>query len=290
MQTVQPMNYRHAYHAGNFADVVKHAALVGLLEAFKQKQTPFCYVDTHAGRGVYDLGGEEASRTREAASGVLRLLAEPRLPATLHIYANLVRSLDEHGGEREIRRYPGSPLIANLLMREQDRAVLCELHPVEASALRNLFQRHANVHVHERDGYEALRALLPPKEKRGLVLIDPPFEAQEGEFLRIQTALDSALARWPTGCYVVWYPIKLRQQVEPFRRWLKHRHLDKALTAELLLHPDNSSLRLNGCGLAIINPPWRFERTLRDILDALAQHLAQSRFSEARVEWLGSGR
>jgi 23S rRNA (adenine2030-N6)-methyltransferase len=284
------MNYRHAYHAGNFADVFKHAALIGLLESFKAKQTPFCYIDTHAGRGLYDLGGDEAQKTREAAGGVLRLLHEARLPTLLHVYINLVRSLNDRGSDRELRYYPGSPLLADLVLREQDRAVLCEMHPEEAEALRALFRRRPRVNIHERDGYEALPALLPPKEKRGLVLIDPPFEAQEDEFRVIATALEGALKRWPTGCYAVWYPIKLRQHVEPFRRWLKRQKFDKALCAELLLHPDNSSLRLNGCGLAIINPPWRFERTLEELLTALREHLAQSRYSEQRIEWLGSDR
>ncbi|HET8899201.1 MAG TPA: 23S rRNA (adenine(2030)-N(6))-methyltransferase RlmJ, partial [Rhodanobacteraceae bacterium] len=177
--TLRPMNYRHAYHAGNFADVLKHAVLVALLEAFKGKQSGFGYFDSHAGRGRYDLGGIEAQKTQEAAGGILRLLEEPRLPAALHIYTNLVRSLNTQGGEQELRHYPGSPLVADLLLREQDSVTLCELQPGEAEALRSLFRQRGRVHVHQRDGYEALRALLPPKEKRGLVLIDPPFEAQE---------------------------------------------------------------------------------------------------------------
>jgi 23S rRNA (adenine2030-N6)-methyltransferase len=279
------MNYRHAYHAGNFADVLKHSVLVGLIEALKQKQTPFCYVDTHAGRGRYDLHGEEARKTREFADGVLRLLDAARLPAALHVYLNLVRALNAGRGS-DIALYPGSPLLASLLLRDTDRALLCELQPEEAGHLRALFKADSRVAVHERDGYEALRSLLPPKEKRGLVLIDPPFEAQDGEFRLIEAALKQAQSRWPTGIYAVWYPIKLRQQLAGFYRWLRGSGFGKVLAAELLVHPDNSALRLNGSGMVIINPPWKFERQLEELLPVLAQHLAQGRFGQQRVEWL----
>lgn len=282
------MNYRHAYHAGNFADVFKHTILIGLLEALKAKRTPFCYIDTHAGRGRYDLGSEQARKTQEAADGILRLLSQSQLPSLLHIYINLVRSLNTRGAETESSSYPGSPLLAQLLLREDDRALLCETQPREALALRTLFRHQAQVHVHERDGYEALPALVPPREKRGLVLIDPPYEVQLDEFKYIQKALAAALERWPGGCYAVWYPIKLRPPLEPFKRWLREQKLPKVLIAEWLLHPDNSNLRLNGTGMAIINPPWRFQRTLEELLGALDTSLAQSRFSRHQIEWLGT--
>ena len=280
------MNYRHAFHAGNFADVFKHSILIGLLESLKQKQGAFCYFDTHAGRGRYDLRSEEAAKTREYAGGVQRLLASTRLPTALHIYVNLVRALNAaQGGELAV--YPGSPLLASLVMREQDRAILCELQPDEATALKALFRGDARFAVHERDGYEALKALAPPKQKRGLVLIDPPFEAQVGEFLQIEGALAAALARWPNATYAVWYPIKLRQHIGPFHRWLAERSgAASALVAELLLHPDNSSLRLNGCGMAILNPPWKFDRQLDELLPVLRELLAQSRYGAQKLEWL----
>lgn len=277
------MNYRHAYHAGNFADVFKHAALIALLESLKAKPAPFCYLDTHAGRGVYDLGGTQALKTREATDGVLRLLATPDAPASLRRYVDLVRSLGRSDDESGGVRYPGSPLIADALLREHDRALLCELQPDEAQVLRALFHHRKSFQVHERDGYEALRALLPPAEKRGLVLIDPPFEAQKDEFRVIQSALDDALARWPNGRYAVWYPIKLGRDIQPFHRWLKRHCPGKWLIGEFLLHPDNTDLRLNGCGLALINPPWQFERTLESLLDTLCAHLGQDGFADKRV-------
>jgi 23S rRNA (adenine2030-N6)-methyltransferase len=280
------MNYRHAFHAGNFADVFKHAIVIGLLESLKSKQTPFCYFDTHAGAGRYDLHGEQARKTREHEDGVMRLLAATRLSPQLHIYLNLVRALNANAKPHDLSVYPGSPLIASLLLRDEDRAVLCELQDDEAAKLKNLFAGDARVAVHQRDGYAALSALLPPRERRGLVLIDPPFEAQEDEFRAIETALDAAHARWPTGIYAIWYPIKLRQQTLPFQRWFVRNRIPKVLCAELLLHPDNSALRLNGCGMIVVNPPWKFDQQLQDLLSTLRQHLAQGRFGQQRVEWL----
>ncbi|MGH8042613.1 MAG: 23S rRNA (adenine(2030)-N(6))-methyltransferase RlmJ [Rudaea sp.] len=280
------MNYRHAFHAGNFADVFKHAILTGLLESLKAKQTPLCYFDTHAGAGRYDLRGEAARKTREHEAGVQRLLGATRLPAALHIYLNLVRALNSGHASHEIRTYPGSPLIASLLLRESDRAVLCEVQDDEAMQLKKLFAGDARIGVHQRDGYAALGALLPPAERRGLVLIDPPFEAQDAEFRAIETALAAALARWPSGIYAIWYPIKLRQQTLAFQRWFARKKIANVLCAELLLHPDNSALRLNGCGMVIVNPPWKFDRQLEELLPVLREHLTQSRFGQQRVEWL----
>ncbi|UXI69566.1 23S rRNA (adenine(2030)-N(6))-methyltransferase RlmJ [Tahibacter amnicola] len=171
-------------------------------------------------------------------------------------------------------------------MRDSDRAQLCELQPDEASRLREVFRGDSRMAVHQRDGYEALKGLLPPREKRGLVLIDPPFEAQEGEFRAIEEALTVAQARWPTGVYAIWYPIKLRQSIVPFHRWLKESGWRKVLAAQLLIHPDNSSLRLNGTGMVILNTPWKFDRLLEEILPVLAHHLAQGRFGQHSLEWL----
>lgn len=279
------MNYRHAFHAGNFADVLKHAVLIGLLEALKSKTAPFCYVDTHAGRGLYDLRGEEAQQTREHQDGIQRLLSAANLPGTLQRYVDLVRTFTPEPGP--LGWYPGSPLIAARLMRDDDRAILCELQPAEAEALRAALRGDRRFAVHQRDGYEALGALLPPAQKRGLVLVDPPYEAQGGEFTQIEAALDASLARWPNAIHAIWYPIKLRATTLPFHRWLRSRSgRDGALVAELLLHPDNSMLRLNGCGIAILNPPWQFERELASWLPALEKLLAQGRYGSSRLERL----
>ena len=293
LPAVTAMNYRHAYHAGNFADVLKHTVLLALVEALKAKPTPFGLVETHAGSGCYALDSKEAGKTGEYRDGISRLLfpdLHASAPQTTSLPPLLRRWLDAilalPGNEQGLKLYPGSPLQAALAMRDIDGAQLCELHPEEATRLRELFRRDARVHVHERDGYEALKALLPPREKRGLVLIDPPYEAQEAEYRLIEQALKEALQRWPGGIYAVWYPIKRRSQVQPFLRWLQHCGAKRVLRAELLVHGDDSPLRLNGSGMAIVNAPWQLDETLREPLRALARLLAQERPAEWTLDWL----
>jgi 23S rRNA (adenine2030-N6)-methyltransferase len=190
------------------------------------------------------------------------------------------------GNENGLKLYPGSPLQAANAMRDIDSAQLCELHPEEATRLHELFHRDHRVHVHQRNGYEALKALLPPKEKRGLVLIDPPYEAQDSEYRVIEKALKVALQRWPTGVYAVWYPIKLRSQVQPFHRWLQNSGVRRVLRAELLVHPDDSPLRLNGSGMVILNAPWKLDDALRDSLRVMAPMLSQGQPAQWRLDWL----
>ncbi|MGA8276679.1 MAG: 23S rRNA (adenine(2030)-N(6))-methyltransferase RlmJ [Rhodanobacteraceae bacterium] len=269
------MNYRHAFHAGNFADVLKHVVLVALIEAQQRKPAPFCYVETHAGRGRYDLGSAQALRSREYADGVQRVFDAAEGPHALQRYVELVRGVNP-GTAGKLVVYPGSPLLASLLMRDHDRAVLCELQDQEAAALRALFRNDQRIAVHRRDGYAALNALLPPNPRRGLVLIDPAFEAQETEFERIDAALDCALKRWPSGVYAIWYPIKLRRTLASFHRRLAQRgHRTEVLLAELMVRPATSALRLNGAGVAIINPPWQLAHEIARLLPALLRMLDQ---------------
>lgn len=270
------MNYRHAFHAGNFADVLKHCVLVALIEALQRKASPFCYIETHAGRGRYDLRASEAQRSPEYIDGIERLLRRTQaMPAPLQRYIDLVRGTNREGaGDPAV--YPGSPLIANRMLRSFDRALLCEIEAGEAAALKLLFRDDARVAVHQRDGYLALNALLPPRPRRGLVLIDPPFEQQESEFAQVQDALELALGRWPIGIYAVWYPIKLQRVRTPFRRWLAGlSDSHEILIVELLVRPPRSALRLNGAGMAIVNPPWCFEQDLRGLLPNLLRALDQ---------------
>lgn len=280
------MNYRHGFHAGNFADVFKHAALIGLLDALQAKPAALCYFDTHAGRARYDLHGEQARKTQEHAVGIQRLLGATSLPHALQRYVDLVHAF-QPADTAGIAVYPGSPMIAQRLLRADDRAIVCEWHEEEAAALRDALEGDTRFAIHHRDGYAALKALLPPAQKRGLVLVDPPFEAQGAEFEQVEEALANAWTRWPNATYAVWYPIKLRETIAPFHRWLRdHAERADVLVAELLLHPDNSGLRLNGCGLAIVNPPWQFDDTLGQWLPAVQDLLAQSRFGSSRIEWL----
>jgi len=204
----------------------------------------------------------------------------------LRDYLDLLRSLNPAAIGNELAHYPGSPLIATSLLRETDRAVLCELQPDEAAQLKKLFAHDARVGVHQRDGYAALGALVPPKERRGLVLIDPPFEAQDDEFRAIEAALATAYSRWPTGIYAIWYPIKLREQTRPFHRWFASRKISKTLVVELLRQPDDSALRLNGCGMVIVNPPWQFDQQLRRLMPVLQDRLKVSGPGQIRLDWL----
>ncbi len=278
------MNYRHAYHAGNFADVVKHAVLALLVDRLKAKDSAFCVLDTHAGIGRYDLRSVPAQKTGEFKSGIGRLLErETRsLPAELKPYLGAVRALNGSGG---LRWYPGSPRLVRSLMRGQDQLILFELHPEDAAALSELFARDRQVTVRQADGYIGLKAVLPPPQRRGLVLIDPPFEKRD-EFETLLRGLRQAHRRWATGQYLVWYPIKDRAPVAEFHQALKASGIERVLIAEFLLRPDDDAERLNGCGLVLINPPWKLDATLEELLSALAGILGAEKGGGARVEWL----
>ena len=279
------MKYRHACHAGNFADVMKHVAFVAALTRLTQKDRPIFLLDTHAGRGRYDLGSRDTAS--EAGRGILRLLSAlpARLPDCLARYLTLIH--DFNGGVNEpMREYPGSPLLASMLLRDQDRAAFCELQPAEADQLRAELRGDARFGVHGRDGFEALGALLPPAEKRGLAMIDPPYEAQEADFAKVADALIATAARWPQGVLMAWYPIK----VGAVAARLHHRLLDagakRLLVAELCVHPDDSRAGLNGSGLAILEPPWQFDQDLRQALPVLHKALAPDGAGRTRVEML----
>ncbi len=277
------MNYRHRFHAGNFADVLKHAVMLGALDALKLKPAPFAYLDTHAGSGVYALDAEAARKTSEFRGGIARVLDAGDLPPLLRRYLDAVRACD---AGTPLTRYPGSPWLAWYALRTQDRALLCELLPAEAVVLRSQFAGDARMHVHQRDGYAALAALLPPPEKRGLVLIDPPYEAQEDEFRSIRHGLEQALTRWPQAIYAVWYPIKLARTREPFLRWLRTCAAQQVLVAELAVRAENSPLRMNGCGVALLNPPWKLDQALSAALPVLARLLGEDGQGDSRLQWL----
>lgn len=263
------MKYRHAFHAGNFADVMKHAALVAAIARLTEKDRPLFLLDTHAGRGRYELAdaGGEAERgiVRVAAAGI-----EAAHPA-LARYLAIVRALNGGG---PLRAYPGSPLIAASLMRPGDRAAFCELQPAEAEALRREFRGDGRIGVHVRDGYEALGALLPPAEQRGLALIDPPYEDTEADFARVAEATVAAAARWPQGVLMAWYPIKVGAVASRLHRRIVAAGAKRVLAAELCVYPDDSRAGLNGSGLVTINPPWKFAEDLETILPPLHAALA----------------
>ena len=280
------MNYRHAFHAGNHADVLKHTVLLALCEALVAKPSACFALDTHAGRGLYRLDGDDARRTGEAEAGIGAVLARGTDPvlAPYRAAGDACRAAHGEGA------YPGSPWLLAHALRGQDRIACCELQPEEAVALRRSFAGDARVGVHQRDGYAAIDALLPPRAGttrfgRGLVLVDPPYEAQRAEFEPILASLRSGLLRWPQGMFVLWYPVKQRATLQPFLRRAAHLPAKSVLVAELMVRPEESALRMNGSGLLLCNPPWRFEQVLQGLLPALQGVLASAGGAH-RLQWL----
>jgi 23S rRNA (adenine2030-N6)-methyltransferase len=279
------MNYRHAYHAGNFADVVKHAVLARLVEYLKQKDKAFRVIDTHAGVGLYDLSSEEAQKTGEWRNGIARLLDVRLAPEAATLLAPYLDAVKAANPDGELLRYPGSPLIVRGLLRKQDRLSAIELHPQDSAALKSLFTDDHQVRVLELDGWLALGAHLPPKEKRGLVLVDPPFEKQ-GEFERLTEGLERAHRRWPGGIYALWYPVKDRGAVKSFREALAGSGIPKIMDIGFDIRPASGEPRLDGTGMIVVNPPFTLERELAAVLPALHGVLAEGKKAEWRVEWL----
>lgn len=247
------MNYRHAYHAGSFADVFKHALLTLLLAQLKRKDKPFCMIDTHAGIGWYDLHGEEARKTGEADGGIRAVIARPDWPDALLPYRQAVRAANL--GPVGVRRYPGSPALALALMRPRDRLIAVELHRDDFGTLKGALGADPRVALHCRDGYEAVRGLLPPPIRRGLVLIDPPFERAD-EAVRAARAVAEAATRWPTGQIALWYPIKAIGARRRLVGELQSLGVREGLVVELEVLPPRDDNRLTGTGMLLIRPPY----------------------------------
>lgn len=280
------MNYRHAFHAGNFADVMKHLALVAILLHLRKKDAPFAVIDTHAGRGLYDLSGEQAARTGEAAGGIGRLMVpavmQSALPEALHRYLAIVEGASA-------RFYPGSPIIATMMLRPQDRLVAIEKHADEAAALKSSLAAFRNKALHSEtaDGYVRLTALLPPRERRGLVLIDPPFEDAD-EFAAQARAVAAALKKFATGIYLLWFPVKSAAEANAFAGEVLTAGAKKALRIDLDIgaaeRVAGEKERLSGSGLIVINPPYGFADDMRAALQYVAPLLSdKARFE---VRWI----
>jgi 23S rRNA (adenine2030-N6)-methyltransferase len=279
------LNYRHVFHAGSFVDVVKHVILTLLVAYLKQKPGAFRVIDTHAGVGRYDLTSEEARRSPEWREGIGRL-CDAQLPA--RAAALLAPYLDAVGAENsgaEPQIYPGSPLLVRRLLRPQDRLEAIEKHPEDASALKALFAGDVQVRVNALDGWLAIPAHLPPKEKRGLVLIDPPFE-ELGEFARLTAALVRGHRRFPGGVFALWYPIKDPVEVARFIGALGQTAIPKILRAELTIRKPSTPPRLHGSGMIVVNPPFTLEADLGTVLPALAEVLADEGRGGSRIEWV----
>jgi 23S rRNA (adenine2030-N6)-methyltransferase len=280
------MNYRHAFHAGNFADVVKHAILARIIGYLKEKPAPFRVIDTHAGAGVYDLAGPEASRTGEWRNGIGKLVRAKLAPAVRDLLAPYLDTIAAFNPTDALKIYPGSPALMQDWLRPQDRLIACEREPNAARALAAHLRADRRAKAIAIDGYTALNAYVPPKERRGLVLIDPPFE-QPDEIDALAQGLAGAHRKWPTGIYALWYPIKDTRESEALARRMARTGIPRMLRAEVIL-PAREGLR--GSGLIVINPPWRLEGELSVLLPGLAGALAEAapNMQQVRTGWLTS--
>ena len=283
------MNYRHAFHAGNFADVVKHIVLVRILLYLQEKDAAFRVIDTHAGAGIYDLTGDEAARSGEWLTGIARIMqsrfSDDALPL-IKPYLDIVRSFNPHPATLE--RYPGSPLITRALLRPQDRLTACELEDGARKALIEALRRDTQARVVDLDGWTALPAFVPPKERRGLVLIDPPYE-QRDEFEQLAEGFAEAFAKWPTGVYLLWYPAKSRRATDELARRVaealsRARPPGKCLRVEFSVAPQTAESGLVSAGLLIVNPPWTLGGDLKSILPELEKPLGLGGAGRFRIE------
>jgi 23S rRNA (adenine2030-N6)-methyltransferase len=283
------MNYRHAFHAGNFADVIKHVVLVRILLHMQEKNAAFRVIDTHAGAGVYDLSGEEAARGGEWLTGIARIMqarfSENALPL-IKPYLDIVRAFNPQPGK--LTAYPGSPLLARALLRPQDRLTACEVEAKARKALIEALRRDTQARVVDLDGWTALPAFVPPKERRGLVLIDPPYE-QKDEFERLAAGFSEAFAKWPTGSYLLWYPAKSRRATDELARQVAQavgqaRPAGKCLRLEFSVAPQTAGMGLTSAGLLVVNPPWTLAGELKTILPELEKPLGQGGAGRFRLE------
>jgi 23S rRNA (adenine2030-N6)-methyltransferase len=285
------MNYRHAFHAGGFADVIKHIVLVRILLYLQEKPAAFRVIDSHAGAGRYDLAGEEARRSGEWLTGIARIMQARFSEKAAHLikpYLDIVRAFNP--GPATLAAYPGSPLIARALLRPQDRLTACEVEPSARKQLVDSLRRDTQARVVDLDGWTALPAFVPPNERRGLVLIDPPFEERD-EFERLTDGFAAAFAKWPTGTYILWYPAKSRRATDE----LAHRvaiaaasvkPLPKCLRLEFSVAPQTAGAALASTGLLIVNPPWTLQTDLKTILPELEKPLGQGGAARFRLEAL----
>ena len=282
------MNYRHAFHAGGFADVIKHIVLVRILTYLQEKPAAFRVIDTHAGAGLYDLEGDEARRGSEWLTGIARLMQarfSEKAATLIKPYLDIVRAFNPRA---ELKVYPGSPLIARGLLRPQDRMVACEVEPKARKSLIDALRRDTQARVVDLDGWVGLPAFVPPKERRGLVLIDPPFEAKD-EFERLSEAFAVAFAKWPTGTYLLWYPAKSRRATDDLARAVAAtahaaKPPGKCLRLEFSVAPQTPGTPLASTGLLIVNPPFILQDELKTILPELEKPLGQGGAARFRLE------
>ncbi|WP_373817945.1 23S rRNA (adenine(2030)-N(6))-methyltransferase RlmJ [Glaesserella sp.] len=275
------LSYRHSFHAGNHADVLKHIVLTLILQSLKQKDKGFFYLDTHAGVGRYSLLSAEAEKTGEYIEGIARLWSRTDLPEEVALYINELKKINKG----KLRYYAGSPLLAVQQLREQDRALLTELHPNDFPLLRQEFAKKPNVVTKRENGFQQLKSALPPKEKRGLVLIDPPYELKE-DYELVVKAIIEGYKRFATGVYAIWYPVVLRQHTKRIVKGLQETGIRKILQIELAVRPDSDQRGMTASGMIVINPPWQLESQMKNILPYLTDVLVPEGTGSWTVEWI----
>lgn len=275
------LSYRHSFHAGNHADVVKHIVLTLILTALKQKEKGFFYLDTHSGVGRYSLLSAEAEKTGEYIEGIARLWDRTDLPEEVALYINALKKINKG----KLRFYAGSPLLAVQQLRPQDRALLTELHPNDFPLLRQEFAKMPNVVTKRENGFQQLKAALPPKEKRGLVLIDPPYELKD-DYELVVKAIVEGYKRFATGVYAIWYPVVLRQHTKRIVKGLEATGIRKILQIELAVRPDSDQRGMTASGMIVINPPWQLEGQMKKILPYLTDVLVPEGTGSWRVDWI----
>lgn len=277
------LSYRHSFHAGNHADVLKHIVLMLIIESLQQKEKGFFYLDTHAGIGQYQLSSPEAKKTAEYQEGIGRLWEQNDLPTAVERYLTMIKKLNYDG--QALSYYAGSPLIAANLLRSQDRALFIELHPSDYPLLRNNFKDFKNIRAKRDDGFAQLKACLPPKEHRGLVLIDPPYELKQ-DYDLVVSAIEEGYKRFATGIYAIWYPVVLRQQTKRMIKNLQATGIRKILQIELAVRPDSEQRGMTASGMLVINPPWTLEQEMRSLLPYLAKKLQPEGTASWTLEWI----
>ncbi|EIV8491455.1 23S rRNA (adenine(2030)-N(6))-methyltransferase RlmJ [Vibrio vulnificus] len=275
------LSYRHSFHAGNHADVVKHIVQSLILDSLKQKDKPFVYHDTHSSVGRYDLTHEWSEKTGEYKQGVARIWDRSDLPADIASYIDSIKALNN--GDK-LRYYPGSPRVARAQLRDQDRMVLTELHPSDYPLLEQEFHRDRQVSIYKEDGFQRLKASLPPQERRGLVLIDPPYELAK-EYRDVVQAIYQSHKRWATGIYAIWYPVVNRCDIDDMLEGLEGLGIRKILQIELGVSPDTNERGMTASGMIVINPPWKLESQMQEILPFLKEAIAPAT-GHWKVEWI----
>lgn len=275
------LSYRHSFHAGNHADVVKHIVQSLILDALKQKDKPFVYHDTHSGVGRYDLQDERSEKTGEYKQGIARIWQRDDIPADIASYIDAIKALND--GDT-LRYYPGSPKVARTQLREQDRMVLTELHPSDFPLLLQEFRGDRQVRIYKEDAFARLKASLPPKERRGVVLIDPPYELKH-EYMDVVKAIQESYKRWATGTYAIWYPVVYRENIDKMIQGLENLGIRKILQIELGVEPDTDERGMTASGMIVINPPWKLESQMQAILPWLQEAIAPTH-GFYKVDWI----